>query len=90
MNCRSEITTAGATPSQAASDRTTVVRSGADQLEISRVINGMWQVSGGWGKIDPTNAVDAMLKYTDAGFTTFDMADHCKSPLLENMNPKSL
>ncbi|CAM6105547.1 unnamed protein product [Calypogeia fissa] len=75
LNCRSEITTTGA-PHQAASDRTTVVQSGDDKLEISRVITGMWQVSGGWGKIDATNAVEAMLKYMDAGFTTFDMADH--------------
>jgi aryl-alcohol dehydrogenase-like predicted oxidoreductase len=37
----------------------------------------MWQTSGGWGKIDKNEAVDSMLKYTDAGLTTFDMADIC-------------
>ena len=60
-----------------------VVQSGEDRLEICRVINGMWQTSGGWGKIERNQAVGAMLNHVDAGFTTFDMADHCKSsPLL--------
>ncbi|KVI09277.1 Aldo/keto reductase [Cynara cardunculus var. scolymus] len=35
----------------------------------------MWQTSGGWGKIDREDAVDAMIRYADAGFSTFDMAD---------------
>ncbi|KAK1409994.1 hypothetical protein QVD17_36526 [Tagetes erecta] len=52
-----------------------VVKNGKDSLEICRVINGMWQTGGGWGKIDRGNAVDAMLSYADAGFTSFDMAD---------------
>ncbi|KAI3748188.1 hypothetical protein L6452_11110 [Arctium lappa] len=52
-----------------------VVKNGKDSLEICRVVNGMWQTSGGWGKIDRENAVDAMLRYADAGFATFDMAD---------------
>jgi hypothetical protein len=55
-----------------------VVASGDDRLEICRVINGMWQTSGGWGRIDSDDAIDAMLRYVDAGFATFDMADHCK------------
>ena len=55
-----------------------VVSSGDDRLEICRVINGMWQTSGGWGRIETDDAVDAMLRHLDAGFTTFDMADHCK------------
>lgn len=54
-----------------------VVKNGKDSLKICRVVNGMWQTSGGWGKIDRDNAVDAMLKYADAGFNTFDMADIC-------------
>ncbi|RXH83450.1 hypothetical protein DVH24_005703 [Malus domestica] len=52
-----------------------VVKNGKDSLEICRVVNGMWQTSGGWGQIDRDNAVDAMLKYADAGLITFDMAD---------------
>jgi aryl-alcohol dehydrogenase-like predicted oxidoreductase len=36
----------------------------------------MWQVSGGHGAIEPGRAVDEMLAYHDAGFTTWDLADH--------------
>ncbi|KAM1100232.1 hypothetical protein ACFX19_006813 [Malus domestica] len=56
-------------------NRQAVVKNGKDSLEICRVVNGMWQTSGGWGQIDRDNAVDAMLKYADAGLITFDMAD---------------
>lgn len=58
-------------------NRRAVVKNGKDSLDICRVVNGMWQTSGGWGQIDRDNAVDAMLKYADAGLTTFDMADIC-------------
>ena len=36
----------------------------------------MWQVSGAHGRIDPERAVEAMFAYHDAGFTTWDLADH--------------
>ena len=36
----------------------------------------MWQVSGAHGRIDPEAAVESMFAYLDAGFTTFDLADH--------------
>ncbi len=45
-------------------------------LGICRVLNGMWQVSGAHGAIDPGRAVEAMSGYHDAGFTTWDLADH--------------
>ncbi|HEU0217388.1 MAG TPA: aldo/keto reductase, partial [Stellaceae bacterium] len=45
-------------------------------MTICRVLNGMWQVSGGHGRIDPAAAVAAMFAYHDAGFTTWDLADH--------------
>jgi aryl-alcohol dehydrogenase-like predicted oxidoreductase len=45
-------------------------------LPICRLLNGLWQVSGGHGRIDPAAAVDEMLRYHDAGFTTWDLADH--------------
>ena len=48
----------------------------ADDLSICRILNGMWQVSGGHGRIDPARAVVAMLAYHEAGFTTWDLADH--------------
>jgi aryl-alcohol dehydrogenase-like predicted oxidoreductase len=45
-------------------------------LDICRILNGMWQVSGAHGAIDPERAVEAMFAYHDAGFTTWDLADH--------------
>lgn len=54
------------------------VQKGNDSLDICRVLNGMWQTSGGWGRIDRDDAVEAMLRYADNGLSTFDMADHCK------------
>ena len=47
-----------------------------DGLTICRVLNGMWQVSGAHGAIDPAAAVASMFDYVDAGFTTWDLADH--------------
>uniref|UniRef100_H3D391 NADP-dependent oxidoreductase domain-containing protein n=2 Tax=Tetraodon nigroviridis TaxID=99883 RepID=H3D391_TETNG len=44
-------------------------------LEICRILNGMWQVSGNHGAVDKTTAVAEMQAYVDAGLTTFDMAD---------------
>ncbi|XP_015873468.2 flagellar radial spoke protein 5 [Ziziphus jujuba] len=60
----------------AAESRQITLRNGNDSLEICRVLNGMWQTSGGWGRIDRDDAVEAMLRYADAGLSTFDMADH--------------
>jgi aryl-alcohol dehydrogenase-like predicted oxidoreductase len=48
----------------------------APDLSICRVLNGMWQVSGGHGYIEPARAVAEMFAYHDAGFTTWDLADH--------------
>ena len=58
-------------------NRRVTVSNRNDSLEICRVLNGMCQTSGGWGRIDRDDAVEAMLRYADAGLTTFDMADHC-------------
>ena len=48
----------------------------ATDLQICRTLNGMWQVSGSHGHIDPEKAVESMFSYLDAGFTTWDLADH--------------
>lgn len=48
----------------------------APDLPICRLLNGLWQVSGGHGRIDPADAIADMLHYHDAGFTTWDLADH--------------
>jgi aryl-alcohol dehydrogenase-like predicted oxidoreductase len=45
-------------------------------LRICRILNGLWQVSGAHGRIDPKAAVREMFDYVDAGFTTWDLADH--------------
>jgi aryl-alcohol dehydrogenase-like predicted oxidoreductase len=48
----------------------------AGDLGVCRILNGMWQVSGAHGPIDPARAVAEMFRYHDAGFTTWDLADH--------------
>jgi aryl-alcohol dehydrogenase-like predicted oxidoreductase len=47
----------------------------APDLTICRIVNGMWQVAGGHGYIDHELAIADMMKYHDAGFTTWDLAD---------------
>ena len=44
-------------------------------LEICRILNGMWQVAGGHGQIDSKLAIQDMQKYQELGFTTWDLAD---------------
>ncbi len=44
-------------------------------FQICKILNGMWQVAGGHGLIDKKAAVEQMLQYHKAGFTTWDMAD---------------
>ncbi|XP_007237087.3 2,5-diketo-D-gluconic acid reductase A [Astyanax mexicanus] len=44
-------------------------------LEVCRVLNGLWQVSGAHGTVDPVKAVEAMDVYVRSGLTSFDMAD---------------
>jgi aryl-alcohol dehydrogenase-like predicted oxidoreductase len=45
-------------------------------LSICRVMNGLWQVSGAHGHIDPARAIPEMFTYHESGFTTWDVADH--------------
>lgn len=44
-------------------------------LSICRVLNGMWQVAGGHGRIENEKAVQEMVEYHKAGFTSWDLAD---------------
>lgn len=48
----------------------------APDLRMHRLLNGLWQVSGAHGSIDRNAAIAQMLAYHDAGFTTWDLADH--------------
>jgi aryl-alcohol dehydrogenase-like predicted oxidoreductase len=47
----------------------------APDLATGRIINGMWQVAGGHGYIDHESAMTDMIRYHEAGFTTWDLAD---------------
>ncbi len=47
----------------------------SDDLSICRILNGMWQVSGTHGYIEPQRAIDEMIEYHNLGFTTWDLAD---------------
>lgn len=46
-----------------------------DNLTIPRIINGMWQVAGGHGVIEPEDAISEMIQYHNAGLVCWDMAD---------------
>jgi aryl-alcohol dehydrogenase-like predicted oxidoreductase/enamine deaminase RidA (YjgF/YER057c/UK114 family) len=51
----------------------------ADDLEISRVLTGLWQIADmerDGRELDLVAAAGEMEPYVEAGFTTFDMADH--------------
>jgi aryl-alcohol dehydrogenase-like predicted oxidoreductase/enamine deaminase RidA (YjgF/YER057c/UK114 family) len=51
----------------------------APGLSISRVLTGLWQIADmerDDRKLDLEEAAGAMRPYVEAGFTTFDMADH--------------
>lgn len=51
----------------------------SDKLNISRVLTGLWQVADiekDGDTIDPETGADWLAAYADAGFNTFDMADH--------------
>lgn len=51
----------------------------APDLKISRVLTGLWQIADmekDGNILDPIQTAQAMHPYVDAGFTTFDMADH--------------
>src|SRR5437879_11906090 len=69
-------------------------------LRICRLLNGMWQVSGSHGRIAPQAALQNMFDYYDAGFTTWDLADHygpaedfigeCRRQLAATRGPEAL
>jgi len=45
-------------------------------LRICRLLNGMWQVSGAHGAIEPRSALLSMHDYHHDGYKTWDLADH--------------
>ena len=51
----------------------------APDLDVSRLVTGLWQVADmerDGRRLDLDTAARAMAPYAQAGFTTFDMADH--------------
>ena len=51
----------------------------APDLSISRVLTGLWQIADmerDGRELDPAKTAKEMKPYVEAGFTTFDMADH--------------
>lgn len=51
----------------------------APGLTICRALTGLWQIADlerDGQKVNPYEAAQSMKAYVDAGFTTFDMADH--------------
>lgn len=51
----------------------------APGLGISRLVTGLWQIADmerDGVPVDPERTADALERYVDAGFTSFDMADH--------------
>ena len=56
----------------------------APDLEISKIVTGLWQIADmerEGQKLDPDQAARHMQTYTDAGLTTFDLADQSKMSL---------
>jgi aryl-alcohol dehydrogenase-like predicted oxidoreductase/enamine deaminase RidA (YjgF/YER057c/UK114 family) len=50
-----------------------------EKLEISRLVCGLWQIADiekNGTLMDPDKGADALRAYAEAGFSTFDMADH--------------
>ena len=67
----------------------------ADDLSISRVLTGLWQIADlerDNKTLDPTKTAAYLQPYVEAGFTSFDMADHYGSAEIitgtfKNSNP---
>lgn len=47
----------------------------APGLQITRVVKGGWQLSGGHGAVDAERAIEGMIDFARSGITTFDCAD---------------
>ena len=51
------------------------VRLGKSNLEVSRTIQGYWQLAGGHGRYSESDAIANMKAHFEAGITTLDTAD---------------
>ena len=62
----------GAKPDRTVAVPRVAVRPG---YSISKIIRGSWQLSGDHGEVDADQAISDMVRFVDAGITTFDCAD---------------
>lgn len=54
------------------------IRLGESGLEVSRTIQGYWQLAGGHGRYQEADAIANMEAHLNAGITTMDTADICE------------
>ena len=52
-----------------------LVTLGGSSLQVSRTIQGYWQLAGGHGRYRDTDAIENMAQHFQAGITTLDTAD---------------
>lgn len=72
---RADDTTAATSPISATKIPTVRLGGGTSSLEISRTIQGYWQLAGGHGRYTESDALNNMKAHYDAGVTTLDTAD---------------
>lgn len=65
-----KVSVAASTPAQIP-----MIRLGLGSLEVSRTIQGYWQLAGGHGRYQEADAISNMAAHFDAGMTTLDTAD---------------
>jgi len=58
-----------------ATTKVPTIRLGKGSLEVSRTIQGHWQLAGGHGRYKEADAINNMEKHFKAGITTLDTAD---------------
>ena len=63
------------TTSSSSSSPVPTIPLGKSSLEVSRTIQGYWQLAGGHGKYNSDDAVQNMVAHYKAGITTLDTAD---------------
>ena len=71
------ITTTAAVQQQTSSSSSPIptIKLGKSSLEVSRTIQGYWQLAGGHGKYNTDEAIKNMEAHYKAGITTLDTAD---------------
>ena len=76
-NASTETDAVGASTATGTSAKIPTIKLGGKDstLEVSRTIQGYWQLAGGHGRYKPEDALENMKAHFDAGITTLDTAD---------------